>query len=328
MAVVVTGGSGFVGLNVVERLLQRGSDTVLFAIAPPPESALQVFSGLAGKLHVIEGDVRDEADLRRVFQAHAVDKIVHAAAITSGKDRDRSQAREIIQVNLLGTVALLEVARRRQVRRFLYLSSASVYGQSAFGDHKLDEETTIPVPNSLYGITKYAAERTSLYYKSLWGIDLTVARIGTVFGRWEHETGVRDTLSPPLQATRLAYQGSEAVLPREGLRDWTYGPDVADALIALLDLKRPKHDVYNVGSGTQWTIDSWCAKLRDVFPRFSHRIASDESEANVDFHGARDRAPLSITRLVEDTGFQPQFGLDEAIADYREWIGHHRIWRR
>ena len=327
MAILITGGSGFVGLNVVERLLELGSETVVYGLAPPPESALEVFSTLPGSLQVVEGDVRDEAALERVFRTHAVDKVVHAAVITSASDRDRRHGSEVIQVNLLGTFGVLEAARRHRVGRVLYLSSGAVYGQSGFAPGHLDEETTIPVPETLYGITKYAAERIALYYKSLWGMDLLAARIGGVFGRWEYATGVRDTLSPQLQVTRLAFQGRETLLPRDGLRDWIYGPDVADALIALLDLKRPKHDVYNIGSAIRWTIEAWCQKLTSVFPQFSYRIVADEKEANVDLHDARDRSPMSIARLVEEMGFRPRFGLDEAVDDYVKWIELHRIWR-
>ena len=327
MAVLVTGGSGFVGLNVVEELIGRGREAIAFGLAPPPGSAIAWLSGLPGTLSVVEGDVTDRAALEGVFRAHAVDGVIHAAAITSAGNRDREHAREVVVVNLLGTVEVLEAARRHRVGRVLYVSSSSVYGRAAFDTDELDEATTVPVPETLYGITKYAAERTALYDRTLWGTDVVAARLTAVFGRWEYGTGVRDTLSPPLQVARLAVRGEAAILPREGLRDWTYATDVAAALIALMDLKRPQHDVYNVSSGTRWTIESWCRKLEDAFPRFSHRIAEDEGEANIDFHGARDRAPLSNARLVKDTGFRARFGLDEAADDYMEWMGHHRMWR-
>ncbi len=151
-------------------------------------------------------------------------------------------------------------------------------------------------------------------------MDVVVARVGTVFGPWERDTGVRDTLSAPMQVTQLAMKDKEAILPRQGRRDWVYSRDVAAALVALLNADRPHYDVYNIGPGAEWTIEAWCKKLMEVYPKFSCRFATGRNEANVDYYGPRDRAPFSIKRLVEDIGFKPRFGFQEAFTDYMEWI--------
>ncbi len=322
MSVLITGGSGFIALNLAEVLLNKGEEVVLFSRHSPPETALRSFNSFRGKLHVVRGDVRDHVSLERAFREFHVDRVFHAAVITADQERERKEFRSIIEVNLLGTVEVLEVARQAGVRRFVYLSSSSVYGKNAFQSPILDEEKTLPLPETLYAITKYAGERTSLRFKGLWGMDLVVARVGTVFGPWERDTGVRDTLSPQMQTTQMALRGGEAILPGPGRRDWVYSRDVAEALVAILETKRPCYDVYNIGPGVEWTVEEWCSRLKEPYPRFSYRFASDGEEPNVNYHLPQDRAPFAVKRLVEDIGFRPRFGLDAAFTDYMEWIKH------
>ena len=188
-------------------------------------------------------------------------------------------------------------------------------------------ETAPALPEAVYGTTKFAAERTALSYRSLWGMDVVAVRPHAVFGRWEYDTGLRDLLSPPLQATRLAVAGKPAVLPRADLRDWLYGSDAARGILALLDLARPRYDVYNLASGDRWGMVDWCDRLAAVFPGFSCRLATTPDEANINLYGDRDRAPLTTDRLAADAGFQAEFGLDTAFADYMDWIRAHRIWQ-
>lgn len=318
MSVLVTGASGFVGLNVAEALLGRGRDVVLFANAPPPDAAMTVLSSLPGAMRVITGDVRSRGDLDRAYEASGVQRVVHAAAMTPGGGRERADGRATVEVNVLGTLTALEAAAAHGAQRFVLVSSGAVYGSNAF--ETLDEAGTAPAPENVYGISKLAAEQLGLRFGRLHSLDVRVCRLSSVFGPWERDTGVRETLSPILQATRFALAGEEARLPRAGRRDWTYARDVAAAIIALLDAKAPGFELYNIGSGTDWTVTDWCARLAGAYSGFSWRIASDPTEANVDYWVERERAPLATGRLSSDLGFVPRYGLDEAFADYLEWL--------
>lgn len=326
MAVLVTGGSGFVGLNLVERLLTRGTDVVALSDRPMPQSAAALFHSLPGKLNAVEGDVRDADAIERAFKAGTIDSVIHAAVITAGARRTREDAPTVAGVNVMGTVAMLEAAVRHRPRRFVYVSSGAVYGEAGYDAEILDETQPAPRPAGLYGVTKYAAERTALVYRAAQELDIVAARLSGVFGRWEYATGLRDTLSPPLQLTRLAFGAKEAVLPRRDTKDWIYGPDVADGLIALLDADRLSHDLYNVSRDGAWGMDDWCRRLSQAVPGFRYRYAKEGEAANVDLHGDRDRAPLSTARLAEVTGFRARFGIDEAFDDYIEWTRVHDLW--
>lgn len=327
MTVLVTGGSGFVGLNVLQHLLERGDAVVNLSLAPPPPAAQRLFGTLPGTLHSEVGDVCDAAAVERVFAAHRPARVVHGAVITAGPERERTDAASIVAVNLQGTLHVLEAARRHGVARFVYPSSGSVYGDSAYAHPVLTEDETLPQPVTLYGITKYAAERTTLRWRELHGLDAVAARLGIVFGRWEHATGQRDTLSPLYHLTRMARAGTEAVLPNAGRRDWVYAPDVAAGLVALLDAPAPRHAVYHVAAGAEWSAEAWCERLQARYPGFRFRIAGDTHDAavNVSLHPATLRAPLSAARLQGELGVVPRFGLAAAFADYLDWLERHPV---
>jgi nucleoside-diphosphate-sugar epimerase len=260
----------------------------------------------------------DKDALASLFEAYAIDHVFHAAVITPGLAREKQDSDLITRVNLLGTLNVLQAARHHARGRFVYPSSASVYGANAYGHDTLDEATTIPIPSAFYAISKYAAERSVLRAKELWGMDVVVGRVGAAFGPWERDTGVRDTLSAPMLASRLAVQGKEAVLPRPGPRDWVYSRDIAHALVALSEADALRHDVYNISSGVRWNVADWCDKLLAKYPAFVYRISDDPTEVNVTF-GDRDRSPLAVERLKADV-MTPQYGLDSAFADYMGWI--------
>jgi len=179
------------------------------------------------------------------------------------------------------------------------------------------------LPKSLYAVTKYAAEGVARRYGTVFDMQVVAARLSAVFGRWEHDTGLRDTLSPPYLLTRMAVAGDPAVLADEGHRDWIYGPEVAAGIISLSDAAVLRHDVYNVGTGQTWSLRQWCEKLAARHPAFSYRFGAD-SDADATLDPGR-RAPLSIERISQDTAYTPRFGLEESFDDYLEWIDGQRL---
>ena len=318
MSVFITGGSGFVGLNLLEQLLGRGEEVVSFSLSPPPERARRVLGALPGRLRWVEGDVRDAEGVAAALAASGARRIVHAAVITADAARERRDAAGIVSVNIDGTVNVLEAAGDNGVERFVYLSSASVYGANALAADVLSEATTAPLPETLYAVTKYAAEGIARRYATVFGLSVIAARLSAVFGRWEYDTGLRDTLSPPYRLARMAERGETAVLADAGERDWIYAPDVAAGIIALMDADEARHDVYNVGTGKTWNLLEWCERLSAAWPDFSWRLASHgDAGASVD---PGRRSPLAIERILQDTDYRPSFGLDEAFDDYLAWM--------
>ena len=317
MPVLITGGSGFVGLNIAIALLNKGNDVVLYGPQRPPPAAERYLQTLPGSLAIEIGDVRDGEQVKRIIRDHRVDRLVHGAAITAGAEREVSQARLIADVNLGGTIEVLEAALACGVTRVVQLGTGSVFG-SVDPSIDLIDEATPPIPVSMYGITKYAAERTALRYREMRGLNVVVGRLGVVFGRWEYDTGVRDTLSLPLQLFKLAEAGTTARFRRGLPDDWVYATDVADAVVALLDSGTLRHGLYQIAGGSRWSLPDWCDRLAQAFPGFAYEIVTGDAPVNIGGNAPAGRPPFSVSRLQQDTGFQARFRPAEAFADYTQ----------
>lgn len=322
-AILISGGAGFVGLNLTEALLARGEEVVVFGReAALPDAAARTFARLPGRVEVVQGDVNDADALRAVFARRQVDRVFPFAAVTAGPDREAADPHGVLDVNLHGLIRTLEAARDAGgVRRVVLPSSAAVYGESAYAHRALEEVTTPPVPISLYGVTKYAVERAGLRLCGAWGLDAVAARIGATYGPWERDTGLRDTLSPHLAIARAAVRREEAVLPGAARLsyDWVYVRDLVAGLLALLDAERPPHRVVNLASGVDWApeLEGCLEEFARAFPGFRWRVA-DEG-ANIRFNESRARGVMAVERAAA-FGWRPRFGARGAYADYARWM--------
>ncbi len=323
MTILVTGGAGYVGLNVVEALLAAGREVVLFdrgSLPAPAQRSLAPYSK-NGQLFVVEGDVLDARHVASAFERRTPDGVIHCAAVTSGPQREAGDPASVIEVNLRGTINVLDGARRQGVR-VVYVGSGAAYGESLYRLQRLYEDVSPSIPVSLYGITKYAAERMCLRLAALWEIDVVCVRLGTVIGPWERNTGVRDNFGTHSQLALCAATGKEAVLPpREIRRDWVYSRDVAAGLVALLDADAPRHAVYHLSSGVHWgdaTMTAWCETLKTVYNDFKFRVAGPDEMGNIGYTD-KDRCLMDVGRFVAEFGITPR-GPPGAYADYLQWI--------
>jgi nucleoside-diphosphate-sugar epimerase len=322
--ILVTGGAGFVGLNLVEALLARGEHVVVFGReAALPDPAPAIFAKLPGRLEVIQGDVRDAAALGALFAARRIGAVFPFAAVTAGPEREAADPGLVLDVNLKGMIATLAAARDAgTVRRVVLPSSAAVYGESAYAFPVLDEVATPPVPISLYGVTKYAVERAGLRLAGLWGLDAVAARIGAAFGPWERDTGMRDTLSLHLAMVRSAQRGEAVVIPAAPpAYDWIYSRDLTDGLLALLDAKDPPHRVVNLASGLDWAphYGACLDGLARAFPGFRWRHAAAGKAPSLRWNETKPRGVMANARAA-DFGWRPRHTPPEAYADYAGWL--------
>jgi len=322
MKILIFGGTGFVGLNIAAALLARGHAVILFDRANLPATAQHDFAGYGDGLTVIQGDVTDRQAVMDVV-AGGHDVIVFGAAITAGPARDAADPELIMQVNLLAQLPVLVAARRSGVVRIVNLSSAAAYGAAGSRHALLDEETACD-PVSLYAITKFASERVAARLAALWHFDIVSVRLSGVFGRWERATGVRDTLSPQAQILATIRQQGEAVLPRPGVKDWIYSPDIADAVTLLIEALKPKHNLYNISTGREWSALQWGQNLAKLHPGFVCRLAEPGETPTIDLHGPTDRAPLSVSRLEQEFGWRARFGCAESAVDLSHWWMQHQ----
>jgi len=322
MRILVFGGTGFVGLNIATVLLARGHAVTLFDRAGLPSAAAKDFASNASRLTVIQGDVRDKQVVEEVVAA-GYDAIILGAEITAGPKREATDPGTILQVNLLAQTPILVAARRFGVGRIINLSSAAAYGARAYGNQPLAEETACD-PVSLYAITKLASEKVAARLAALWQTEIISVRLSAVFGPWERANDVRDTPSPQAQILAALQAGRAAVLPRPGVRDWIYAVDVAEAVALLVEASKPKHQLYNISTGVEWSALQWGRELAGLHPGFVCRLAEAGEAPTVDLHSPADRAPLSVSRLAEEFGWRARFGCADSAADLSVWWTAHR----
>ncbi len=155
MTTLVTGGTGFVASNIVRKLVEQGEQVVAFDILPPSDLLLAYVKPWARRVTFIQGDILNRTDLE-LTREHGITKIVHAAVFTGILPHiEAGRSKDIVNINMMGTTNVLELARLLSVQRFIYVSSGSVYGD----DHpdSAVTEASIPRPHTLYAVTKYAS---------------------------------------------------------------------------------------------------------------------------------------------------------------------------
>ena len=329
MTTLVTGGAGFVGVNIVEQLLDEGNVVVVYDRQPFSLSESRTAERHHERLHIVVGDVTDEKRLKAVSRQHNIDDFVHAAVITAGAARESAEPGRIVDVNVRGTISALSAARECRCGRFVYVGSGQAYGSTHDEGVRLHEERSPSRPADIYGISKFAAEQVALRLGALWALHVVCIRLGSVLGPWERDTGVRDMLSPYFQVAMSALRGETAILPATMVwRDWIYSRDAADGIVRALHAVAPNHRLYHLASGFDWqgTFTGWCSMLQDKYPAFSWRLAAEGDQPNVSFLLTRDRAPMDVTRIMDDFDFTPRFGPVEAHQDYAQWLADHEAW--
>src|SRR5688572_32132415 len=135
--ILPTGGAGFFGLTVAEQLLARGDEVLILDLRPPPAAFSKAVS--------VQGDVTDRAMLEELFRENRIERVIHLSAITAGPERDAREPRRIAEVNLIGTLNVLQASKVAGVRRFVHASTGALFGAAGVGvAEPLDEERHRP----------------------------------------------------------------------------------------------------------------------------------------------------------------------------------------
>ena len=323
-SVLVTGATGFVGINLLHALSDAGLRAIGLAINPLPQTALNSIAEI-GPVPIVElVDVRDSAAVSELFLKYQPMVVIHAAAITAGLERERTSAREIIEVNVGGTQSVLDACTASGVQRMLYLSSGAVYGEAAFGIEKLSE-TTAAVPAGLYGATKLAGEFLVKRHGQLHGLATVAARLSAVFGPWEHPTGVRDLMSPILQLNMAARRRESSRYVVDVGRNWVYAPEAAAAIVGLALKREPRYDCYNVCHQSLGTCEPWIERLRKAYPDATFVAAPSPKDATVvyDADPRRERALVEADRIQQELGNDLWSTHEDSLDHYLDWLNSH-----
>ena len=251
MKVLVTGGAGFIGSHIVDRLIGLGHDVIVIdnlctgkmAFIHPEASFYRV-------------DLRDRG-IQEIVEAEQPEVVIHQAAQidvpTSVKDPLFDA-----ETNILGTLRLLEACRRSGVRKIVYASSAAVYGEPAY--LPIDEKHPVD-PLSNYGVSKYAPECYLKVYKRLYGLDYTILRYANVYGIRQDPRGEGGVIAIFLDRV-LRNEALTIFGDGKQTRDFVYVGDIADANIRALH--RGSGMIFNLGTGVPTSLEKLVGILEEV----------------------------------------------------------------
>ncbi len=316
MALLVTGASGHIGLEIVKLAAMRGVQVVATFRgefrAPEMNGVTWVSCNLA--------DTNAVCDLA---SQHQIDACIHCAAI-SNEAYARPNPLDAVATNVGGTASLLDAARHGSWRRFVLVSTGSVFQLRRDIVNPIDEDQT-PEPANVYSTTKFAAEQLTRMYRSEYGLSAAAVRISWVFG----PPVISDQPQRgPIPSYLLRALRGEPI--REGGADFaasfTYVADVAEGLLEAAMAKELRHPVYHLGHGVNFTAGQAAAAVQKAVPGAIIELSSG-TEPWTKYTALR--GPLVGDRFRADTGYRPAHSLDAAVAAYAEWMrANPALWRQ
>ena len=306
MRIVVTGGAGFIGSNLVERLVGMLSRKVTVLdnfIAGKPEN-IEHLRGLKN-FRLLEGDVRDRKLVKSLVAES--DYVFHLAA--SKLVVSMEEPRVDLETNIIGTFNVLEAARAHPGVRVIHASTGSTLGSSS----KPMREDQHPKPTTLYGISKLSAEHYCLFYAREFGVKASIIRYFHVFGPRQDYSGkagvVNIFLSRVLQGRRPVING----MGRQ-IRCLTYVEDDVDATLLLARRRGTIGRIYNVASPTRISV----RRLADlIITRYGPKGMKPDYAPP---RPGENMRPVPDTRKIERLGFKARFTFDQGLELTKQWI--------
>ncbi|WP_122627832.1 NAD-dependent epimerase/dehydratase family protein [Lucifera butyrica] len=296
MKVLVTGGAGFIGSHIVDKLLAAGCRVVVL-----DNFSTGLRTNLPQGIELVEMDLGSE-QLLPLFQREHFDYVIHQAAQTM-VPKSLDDPHFDCRVNILGTVNLLEACRKTGVKRITAASSAAVYGDV---DTLPVVETTVVRPTSFYGLSKLTVERYLALYQELYGLEYAALRYANVYGERQGDAGEGGVVS--IFTRKMAAQEPVNIFGDGGqTRDFIYVGDVAAANYAAL-LATDCNRVYNISTQTETSVNTLIDVMSEVLGRSVTRNYLPAREGDI------YRSSLSNAAAVHDLKWQPQTDLVKGLA--------------
>jgi nucleoside-diphosphate-sugar epimerase len=311
-------GAGLIGSQVARILVERGERPVLMDVAAQPKSIGEIVD--LGKVTLIQGDILRPLSIIDILRTHGISKIAHTAAnplLTVGAQKEPYAA---INLNIMGTVNVLEAARIAGLKRVVVSSSSVLNHYLAGGEDQgnFGREEAFPRPTTFYSATKQAVESLGLNYAKWCGIEFAGLRYGAVFGPWSGVGGGGPS-NIIREAMKNALAGREATVP-PGAMEWVYSKDAARGTVAALDARDLGTGIFNITMGRLATPAEMAAAIQAVAPGAKVKFDAPASAA-VSLANRSEHADLARAR--RHLGFEPQFPLAAAVSDLAEWMRRH-----
>ncbi len=310
MSVLLTGGAGFIGSHLAERLLERGSELIILDnlndfYAPRIKLANLDEVRKKGDFVLYQKDILDHSALEAVFRQHRPEVVIHLAACAGVSPSLREPA-HYAEVNVTGTTHLLEQAREHGIDNFIFASSSSVYGLTSKGPFREDDPVTAPV--SPYAATKRAGELLCSVYHHNYQLPITCLRFFTVYGpRQRPDMAIH-------KFTRQIDRGDEILAYDQGKsqRDYTYIDDIVEGVLAVLD--RPSgFEIFNLGNSRTVVLRDLIDLIEKALGKPARVLTMPAQPGDVPITYA------NISRAQARLSFAPRTPIEEGVPRFVEW---------
>jgi UDP-glucose 4-epimerase len=302
---LVLGGAGFIGSHIADALVDNGYTVRLFDL---PRRKMTSVAHLLDRVEVVEGDFTNEADLERALPG--VDYVFHLVGTTLPQSSNENPIYDA-ESNLIATLRLLQLARAREVKKVIFISSGgTVYGVPE----------TIPLPEThptfpvcAYGVTKLAIEKYLHLFHHLYGMDYVVLRVSNPYGERQQSVGAQQGVVSVFMA-RLR-RGEPIIIWGDGsvVRDWLYVKDVAQAFVLALKNTSP-HRIFNVGSGVGLSLNELLAMLSRVTGITPHVSYTASRPTDVPCN------VLDTTRIRAEWGWSATTPMEVGLTRTWDWV--------
>jgi UDP-N-acetylglucosamine 4-epimerase len=312
--VLVTGGAGFIGSNLVEALLSQGNEVVCFDnFATGKHSNIESFL-INERFILVEGDIRNPDDCRRAVKNAEI--VLHQAALGS-VPRSVKDPVTTNSVNIDGFLNMLVAARDAGVKRFVYASSSSVYGDHP-GLPKVEEETGNLL--SPYAVTKKVNELYAVVFAGLYGMEVIGLRYFNVFGKRQDPDGQYAAVIPRFIKSLIAHQSPEIYGDGQQSRDFTFVENVVHAnQAAALAPAEALGKSYNIAFGERITLTELFYLLRENLSQFDPAIGHIEPLFVGERPGDIKHSLASIDKARMLMGYDPQVSVREGLKRAIDW---------
>ncbi len=311
--ILVTGGAGFIGSHLVDRLLAEGAWRVTVVddfndFYDPAIKRANIAEHLRSQNYkLVETDIRDTAAMAALFGANSFDVIVHLAA-RAGVRPSLAEPQLYTETNIVGTQNLLELAKQHGIKQFVFGSSSSVYGINEKVPFAEDDPVFQPI--SPYAATKAAGELLCHTYTHLYGIRTICLRFFTVYGARQRPDLAIHKFAKLMSAARPIPVFGDGTMRR----DYTYIDDIIQGVRAAIDYDATMHEIFNLG-------ESQTIELKELISLL---------ERSLDMNAIIDRQPLQpgdvpatyadITKAREKLGYNPTTKIADGIPKFVEWF--------
>jgi nucleoside-diphosphate-sugar epimerase len=317
MTLLVTGAAGHLGGEIVRQAAKRGMPVIAIH-----RGELPVDEAPGSSVTRLRCDLADADAVRGLLEKHPIDTCIHAAAV-SNEAYAKPNPSGAIATNIGATANLLEAARRAAWRRFVLVSTGSVFQLVRDASRPILEDQ-LPAAANVYSTTKLGAEMLTRMYRTEYALSAATVRISWVFG--PPIISDQPTRGPIPSYLLRAFQG---VAIREGGADFaasfTYVADAAEGLLAAAAAQELRYSTYHLGHGVNFTAGQAAAAVRAAVPGAVIELSSG-TEPWTRYTSLR--GPLAGGRLRTDTGYSPTHTLETGVRAYADWMRDHpELWR-